>query len=319
MVLALAGGGWWLLNRGAIADYKNIAYTIEGERVELHDGITETSATPGSATKVVTQFFGNVGKGDLNGDGIPDLAFLLTQNSGGSGTFYYVVGAIQTVSGGYIGTAGVLLGDRIAPQTTEIRDGVVIVNYADRAWGEPMTASPSVGKTLRLKLDPKSMQFVEVDQNLVALKRYSNAAYGLSFSYPETYVLSEIDAPGSGMRVRHSITLLRKEDLPLPEGGEGPPAITIEAFQNDLDKQTTEGWIKNTSASSYKLSEGTLAATTVNGLPALSYRWSGLYEGTTIALAMPNWIYVFTVTYLEMGAPIVQDFVAIRDNLRIAR
>ena len=54
--------------------------------------------------------------GDLNGDGTPDVAFLLTQSPGGSGTFYYAVVALRTATG-YTGTNAVLLGDRIAPQT----------------------------------------------------------------------------------------------------------------------------------------------------------------------------------------------------------
>lgn len=147
---------------------------------------------------------------------------------------------------------------------------------------------------------------------------YSSTRYGLSFAYPNIYVLSEVDAPGSGMREHHVITLTNKEDLPLPADGEGPPSITVDIYQNNLDKLGTEGWIRNSSASNFKLSEGRLASTTIGGLPALSYRWSGLYNGTTIATAQPNWIYVFTVTYLEMGAPIVQDFVAIRNSVKIS-
>jgi hypothetical protein len=149
------------------------------------------------------------------------------------------------------------------------------------------------------------------------LQQYSSVEYGITFSYPESYALSEIDTPGSGMRKHHVITLMRKADLPPPVNGEGPPAITIEMYQNDLEKQTTEEWIRNTSASNFKLGEGKLTEIMVAGLPALSYRWSGLYEGTTIALAQQKWVYVLTVTYLEMGADIIQDFVAIRDSVRI--
>lgn len=156
------------------------------------------------------------------------------------------------------------------------------------------------------------------DQKSVDLEQYTSETYGLSFAYPSSYVLSEMDAEGSGMRLHHIITLMRKADLPLPVNGEGPPSITIEVYQNNLDEQTTEEWIKNTSASNFKLGEGRLASTTISGLPALSYRWSGLYEGTTIALAQEHWVYALTVTYLEMGAPIIQDFVVIRDSVRIS-
>ncbi len=150
------------------------------------------------------------------------------------------------------------------------------------------------------------------------LQTYTNNAYGLSFTYPATYTLDERDASGSELRTHHAITLIPTDSLPLPENGEGPPTITVDIYQNNLDSQTTEGWIRNTNASNFKLGDGTLASTTVSGLPALSYRWSGLYEGTTIALAQPVWVYVFSVTYLEMGADIIQDFVAIRESVRIS-
>ena len=90
-------------------------------------------------------YFGNEATGDLDADGIEDVAFIVTQNGGGSGTFYYVGAAFKNSDDSYTRTNLVLLGDRIAPQTTEIRDKTIIVNYADRKEGEPMTARPSVG------------------------------------------------------------------------------------------------------------------------------------------------------------------------------
>lgn len=130
---------------------KDASYEIEGRSVGLANGVSEVEAAPGSASKIATRYFGNEATGDLNGDGTPDVAFLLTQNSGGSGTFYYAVVAVKT-NGGYRGTNAVLLGDRVAPQTTEIRSGRLIVNYAERKPGEPMTASPSVGVSKYLKI-----------------------------------------------------------------------------------------------------------------------------------------------------------------------
>ena len=79
------------------------------------------------------------------------MVFLITQDPGGSGTFYYVVAALRDDKG-YTGTNGILLGDRIAPQSTVIQDGLIIVNYADRKADEPMTADPSVGVSKFLKI-----------------------------------------------------------------------------------------------------------------------------------------------------------------------
>jgi len=150
-------------------DFKNATYTIDGRAIMLANGVSEIETVPGSASKTITRYFGNVAYADLNSDGREDAVFLLTQETGGSGTFFYAVAAIDT-GNGYAGSQGFLLGDRIAPQTTELsrnpsHKNVIVVNYAVRAPGEPMTARPSVGKSVWLKLNPQTMQFGEVVQN----------------------------------------------------------------------------------------------------------------------------------------------------------
>ncbi|MEK7631059.1 MAG: META domain-containing protein [Patescibacteria group bacterium] len=167
IILALVVGLFLFIYRGKPKqetfsfDYKNSTYLIDGQYVTLKDGVSEVSAAPGSATMITTRYFGNAVEADLDNDGDADTAFLVTHNTGGSGTFYYLVGAIKEVSG-YRGTSGVLIGDRIAPQTTEYRNGNVIVNYADRERGEPMTAEPTVGESLHLRYDVASNSFGEI-------------------------------------------------------------------------------------------------------------------------------------------------------------
>jgi heat shock protein HslJ len=146
-------------------DHLDAEYVIDGRRVHLVDGVAEIEAAPGSATRIVTRYFGNEVRKDLDGDGREDIAFLITQETGGTGTFYYVVAALAT-EGSYRGSQGLLLGDRVAPQTTESGSGrIVIVNYADRAPGEPFTTEPSIGKSIWLLLNPMTMQFGEVAQD----------------------------------------------------------------------------------------------------------------------------------------------------------
>jgi len=147
---------------GAI-DHKNAEYLIEGQRVKLENGLAETESAPDSASKTTTRYFGNEIKTDLDGDGREDVAFILTQEGGGAGTFFYAVAARNTTEG-YIGSDGYLLGDRIAPQSTTISPNprhkyVVVFNYADRLAGEPMTARPSLGKSVYLKLNPEDMRW----------------------------------------------------------------------------------------------------------------------------------------------------------------
>jgi hypothetical protein len=141
------------------ADYKTASYTIGGETVALVNGYAESSIVPGSASKLVTRYFGNAATGDLTGNGTNDVAFIVTQSGGGSGTFYYVVAVLRTPKG-YQGTNAVLLGDRIAPQTTQIKNREIIVNYAERKPTDPMTVQPSVGVTKYLQV--QSGTLVEV-------------------------------------------------------------------------------------------------------------------------------------------------------------
>ena len=141
------------------------------------------------------------------------------------------------------------------------------------------------------------------------LKAYSSPEYGIEFRYPPAYQLEERDSAGSAQRRHHIVTLMRIEDLPPPQGGEGPPSITIEMFQNDLDAATTEGWIRNSSLSNFKLSlDNRLSTTTIAGQTALAYTWDGLYRGDTIAIARPAYVYAFSVTYREPEDPIRSDF-----------
>ena len=140
-------------------------YTINGQKITLENGISIIESAPSSTSKIITRYFGNDVKGDFDADGREDTVFLLTQETGGSGIFYYVVARLNRING-IIGSEGLFLGDRIAPQTTELDTGnVIIVNYADRNSGESFDIQPSTGKSIWLKLDTKTMQFGEVVQN----------------------------------------------------------------------------------------------------------------------------------------------------------
>jgi heat shock protein HslJ len=144
------------------ASHKDASYTINGGLVKLTNGMAETAAAPGSASKIITQYEGNEINADLNNDGRLDVIFLLTQTTGGTGIFYYVVAALHKENG-YHGSHGFLLGDRILPQSIALgHNNNLVVNYKDRKPGEGFAVQPSVAKSTRLILDTVSMQFGEV-------------------------------------------------------------------------------------------------------------------------------------------------------------
>lgn len=174
-IIIIAGIGYWFFQsksetektteiENVVLDQKNCTYSIENKNITLKDGYSEEEIAPGSASKLITRYFGNEVFGDFNGDGLDDIAFLLTQSSGGSGTFYYLVVALGSENG-CKGTNAILLGDRIAPQTTEFRDGEIIVNYAERKPGEPMTATPSVGVSKYFKISAGGLVEIEKQEN----------------------------------------------------------------------------------------------------------------------------------------------------------
>lgn len=144
-------------------------YMIEKQEVCLINGQIEVAAAPGSATKIKTSIFGQPVYGDLDGNGGNDAVMFMVQNSGGSGTFYYVAVALD-MNGAFSGTQAIFLGDRISPQHIEIRDGVIIVNYADRKGDEPMTVPPSIGL---------SKYFVLRENKLVERKRCDENRKGM--------------------------------------------------------------------------------------------------------------------------------------------
>jgi hypothetical protein len=156
IVLVVLGTGFYFYQAqdGGVSDYKSASFLIDGEAVKI-DG-------------EVTKYFGNEARLDLNADGREDVAFIITRSPGGSGTFYYAVAAVNT-GAGFMGSDGYLLGDRIAPQSTNVspnprHKNVVVFNYADRALTDPMVTPPSVGKSVYLKLDQNNIWGI-VDAN----------------------------------------------------------------------------------------------------------------------------------------------------------
>ncbi|MDP2650452.1 MAG: Gmad2 immunoglobulin-like domain-containing protein [bacterium] len=142
---------------------------------------------------------------------------------------------------------------------------------------------------------------------------YSSEELGLAFMYPADYLLEERTL-GGGERLQYAIVLAedseenRRVFAGEEPGREGPPTITISIFQNNLDNYTTRGWIRDTSFSNFKLSDGQLRETTVGNEPALAYSATGLYENDNVVIARDDFVFMFTVFYLSPDDRIRADF-----------
>jgi hypothetical protein len=140
--------------------HQAVTFQIDGQPITLEDG--EASIEADGEVVSTVRYFGNELRHDVDGDGTEDVVFLVTTDASGSGTFYYVVAALKR-GDSYVGTEAYFLGDRIAPQTISRGEAnEVLVTYAERAPGEPMTSSPSVGVSVYLELEAERLQFKEI-------------------------------------------------------------------------------------------------------------------------------------------------------------
>ncbi len=107
-------------------------------------GITDifgNHPTP-TTSSVTVKIFGTPTIGDIGAGPDTEVAFV-TEQPGGSGTFYYAVAFMKVVDK-YVDTNQIFLGDRIAPQGIDISNHIASFNFCDRKADEPFTVQPSV-------------------------------------------------------------------------------------------------------------------------------------------------------------------------------
>ena len=126
----------------------NHTYSIEKEKVVLHNGQARVTI-PGSAAVILTQVTHKPVYVDLDGDNIKEAVTILMQQTGGTGTFYYLVVADD---GDKI-IESYFLGDRIKIVSVKVVNNIIIVEYFEREMGQPMASKPTVKVSKKFKLD----------------------------------------------------------------------------------------------------------------------------------------------------------------------
>jgi hypothetical protein len=139
------------IRRTQAVDPYNHRYLIENEAVTLRDG-SSRKIIEGSAANIITEVAKEPLYIDLNDDGIKDAVLILMQQTGGSGTFYYLAVALGSSSTGAPVIESYFLGDRIKVETVSFADNLIVVNYLDRAKGQPMAVKPEVRMNKQFKL-----------------------------------------------------------------------------------------------------------------------------------------------------------------------
>ncbi len=162
-----------------------------------------------SDDNVATNYFGNEVKGDIDGDGNLDRAFIITEETGGSGTFYYLTALLKTdkkeVSAGKI-----FLGDRIAPQSTSFENGIITVNFADRNPTDSFVTAPSVGRSLKIAYNKETGQIVDIN----AMSSTSTTAIGTTTTSISTSTASTTPDSTAKATPKIDITKLKITDHP---------------------------------------------------------------------------------------------------------
>ncbi len=152
LVLIVAAASWFFFMRGDSTKTVTDNTPKQNEAFRPDPTNATFSGIEGEATLLEERAYG-----DVNSDGKIDTVVLLAESGGGSGVFIY---AAAYVSGpvNYKGSNAVFIGDRIAPQSVTVSNGIATVKYLDRKENEPFAAEPTV---------PASKQFVYKNGELV--------------------------------------------------------------------------------------------------------------------------------------------------------
>lgn len=124
---------------GASIDYKNAIYRLAGKDVTLLEGQHAQPVAEGSAEQDVTRVVEPPAHAVGKLGGRAAVAVFLSEDGGGSGTFYYVALVFNDGRG-----TTFQIGDRIQPTGIAINGDDLIVSYLDRKTDEPMAVPPTV-------------------------------------------------------------------------------------------------------------------------------------------------------------------------------
>jgi hypothetical protein len=130
-------------------DPYNHRYRIENETVVLRHGCSH-KPIEGSAASIITEVARPPLYVDMNDDGLNDAVLILMQQTGGSGTFYYLAVALGGVASGPV-VQSYFLGDRIKVEQLSSVDDEIIIDYLDRTKGQPMSVRPVLSFNKKFK------------------------------------------------------------------------------------------------------------------------------------------------------------------------
>ena len=136
---------------------KNFAYVLgSGPKYTLKDGLYEEGK---SIEDYVRIRLDSLAIGDLNGDGLKEIAVVLASNFGGSGHFYMLTVLLNKVDG-QKQTDNLELGDRVVIQSLTISQGKISIEMLTHGPDDPMS-SPSLRVKLGYRLDGEALREIK--------------------------------------------------------------------------------------------------------------------------------------------------------------
>lgn len=141
----------------APADPANAGYYIDGIVYTLVNGELE-QAIEDSTTVNKFKLLDFKAEGDINKDGTDDVAVVITNDAGGSGTFYYL--AIFTSGSSPVIENTSYLGDRIVVKDITFTNNQFQVKYLDRDSEADMASDPTIEITGIAEMDAENTGFI---------------------------------------------------------------------------------------------------------------------------------------------------------------
>ncbi len=126
------------------------------KHVIVDDVFAHTATVLQATNKTPKQYFGTEARGDLDGDGKEDVAFIINRNDDSRGMLYYLAAALNGETG-YTGTNLIFLGDEVVPKNIYITDNIITIEYSITATKELEIIQAHVTGGVLQRIDKESM------------------------------------------------------------------------------------------------------------------------------------------------------------------
>lgn len=152
---------------------------------------------------------------------------------------------------------------------------------------------------------------------------HEDSAYGIEFDYrvgPSGYIVQNLNTNTDVSNFEYQYTLTPRSDYEMMEsttgGTEWPPSIGITMYRNE-ESVSASTWVDTyPMLSNIQLVSGeTNRDASVGSTNAVRYMVDGLYMTDTVAVAHGDYIYVFSGSFLDIEAPIRQDFIDLIESV----